>query len=225
MSRKHWTAIVIGVIAVGFIVLLLTVNNDNPTDATDTSVGDSLVQSPKPEQRTYREISHPTTNIDPEKRNRVEGIILHHTAEPTAERSMEILTSKERGVGTHVVIDYDGTRYIMCEPEVVTFHAGRSILNGKEGCNDFTVGIEFQGNTLEEPLTDDQIRSGIEYVMRLMSQYDIPIENIVTHEMVRTAYKQKYPNKKVSGKIDITPEEYQRFMFALKKEIRQKSGD
>jgi len=141
---------------------------------------------------------------------------LHHTAEPTVEKSLSILTSPAKKVGTHVVIDTDGTRYIMAEPTVATYHAGRSILNGREGCNHFTVGIEFQGNTLEAPLTEDQIASGIEYILPIMAKYNIPLENVVTHEMVRTAWMQRYPRKRCSGKVDITPEEYLRFMRALK---------
>lgn len=167
-------------------------------------------------QNHYKVISHPTPNYDHEKVNEVKGVILHHTAEPTAARSLEVLTSSSRGVGTHVVIDTDGTRYIMCEPTVVTYHAGKSVLNGRDGCNDFTVGIEFQGNTLEKPLTQDQINSAIEYLKPIIAKYNIPLSNIVTHEMVRQAYKRKYPNRKCAGKVDITQTEYHRFMEALK---------
>ena len=163
----------------------------------------------------YRVVSYPTPNFNPDSVNRVEGVVLHHTAEPTVERSLEVLTSPERGVSTHVVIDTDGTRYVMAEPEVVTYHAGLSILNGKERCNYFTVGIEFQGNTIERPLTEDQIESAVEYLLPIMAKYHIPLENVVTHEMVRVAYKKKYPKKKCYGKNDITPTEYRRVMAAL----------
>lgn len=167
-------------------------------------------------KKNYEEKSFPTPNYDKKRKNEVIGVILHHTAEPTVQRSLAVLTSSTRRVGTHVVIDTDGTRYIMAEPSVATFHAGRSILNGKEDCNYCTIGIEFQGNTLVTPLTDDQIASGIEYLIPIIAKYKIPLENIVTHEMVRNAYKQKYPNKRCSGKVDITPTEYYRFMKVLK---------
>ena len=160
----------------------------------------------------YKEISHPTPNVNQDKVNDVSGVILHHTAEPTIERSLGVLTSKQKGVGTHCVIDTDGTRYIMCPPTTVTFHAGKSILNGREWCNDFTIGIEFQGNTLEKPLTDDQIKSAIEYLIPIVRKYKIPTQNIVTHEMVRKAYMKRYPKKKCSGKVDIIQKEYKRFM-------------
>ena len=170
----------------------------------------------------YKEIPFPTPNIDASRKNAVEGVILHHTAEPTVEKSLEILTSLKKKVGTHCVINTDGTRYIMCDPEVVTYHAGFSVLNGKEGCNYFTIGIEFQGNTLEKPLTIDQIYSAIEYLKPIISKYKIPLKNIVTHEMVRKAYKNKYPKKRCSGKVDVTQVEYKRFMKYLKKEYDEK---
>ena len=49
----------------------------------------------------------------------------------------------------------------------------------------------------------------------ILSQYNIPLQNIVTHEMVRKAFKEKYPQKRCYAKVDIAQEEYQRFMEAL----------
>jgi N-acetyl-anhydromuramyl-L-alanine amidase AmpD len=170
----------------------------------------------------YKEISYPTPNIDASRKNTVEGVILHHTAEPTIEKSLGVLTSLTKRVGTHCVIDTDGTRYIMCQPEVVTYHAGFSILNGKEGCNYFTIGIEFQGNTLVSPLTQDQMKSAIEYLRPIIRKYNISYDNIVTHEMIRQEYKKKHPQKKCSGKVDITQTEYKRFMKLLKKVYEEK---
>ena len=192
-----------------------------PSDNENDQEIDTL--SSKTSEKFYKEISYPTPNTDASKKNTVEGVILHHTAEPTVERSLEILTSSTRKVGTHVVIDTDGTRYIMCKPDVVTYHAGFSVLNGKEGCNYFTVGIEFQGNTIEKPLTEDQINSAIEYLLPLIAKYKIKLNAIVTHEMVRNAYKKRYPQKRCSGKVDITQTEYTRFMKALKQKVNEKT--
>lgn len=174
-------------------------------------------------KRMFREVSYPTPNIDTLKTNDVQGVILHHTALPTAQRSLEELSVGVRGVGTHVVIDYDGTRYIMCKPTDVTFHAGKSILNGRERCNEFTVGIEFQGNTLAKPLTEEQKLSAIEFLKPLIKEYNIPIENIVTHEMVRNAYKKKYPKERVAGKVDITQAEYVKFMAQLRQSLEKEN--
>lgn len=205
--RKFFTAMLLAVPAVLVALAMQTTNVSCSENHQDDG--------------KYREVSHPTPNTDPEKVNEVRGVVLHHTAEPTIERSLGVLTSLTKKVGTHVVIDTDGTKYIMAQPEVVTFHAGLSVLNGREGCNDFCIGIEFQGNTLEKPLTQDQIESAIEYLKPIMAKYNIPLDNVVTHEMIRQAYKRKYPNKKCYGKVDITQKEYRRFMAALRAAVGQ----
>ena len=165
--------------------------------------------------KEYEEKRYPTPNVDKDRVNEVIGVVLHHTAEPTVEKSLAILSSPAKKVGTHVVIDTDGTRYVMADPNIPTYHAGYSILNGKEGCNYCTIGIEFQVNTLVSPLTNDQIASGIEYLLPIIDKYKISLDNIVTHEMVRNEYKKKYPHKNCSGKVDITQVEYLRFMREL----------
>ena len=176
-------------------------------------------EKPEPPERfqVFNEVQYPTPNYDSTRTNEILGVVLHHTAEPTVESALSILSSPEKKVGTHVVIDTDGTRYVMAEPSVVAYHAGSSVLNGRDSCNNFTIGIEFQGNTLVSPLTEEQIASGIEYLLPLIEKNKIPLGNIVTHEMVRTAYMKKYPEKRCSGKVDITPTEYHRFMDSLHK--------
>ncbi len=177
------------------------------------------------EKKQYDEIYYPTQNFDRGKINDVRGVILHHTALPTIQRSLEVLTLPVNKVGTHCLIDTDGTRYILCAPTVVTFHAGLSILNGRERCNEFTIGIEFQGNTVEKPLTDDQIQSAIDYLLPIIDQYQIPLDSIVTHEMVRANYMRQYPEKKCKDKCDITPPEYERVMKALRAAYQQHQED
>ncbi len=226
-----------------FIVVVATAcqKRNKEINNTEVTYGDSIVSVSKEKASTdnsiilvtdslsnelieehYEEISYPPPNIDASRKNTVEGVILHHTAEPTVQRSLDILTNSPRRVGTHCVIDTDGTRYIMCKPEVVTYHAGLSVLNGKEGCNNFTIGIEFQGNTLVAPLTEDQMKSAIEYLRPIIKKYNIPYSNVVTHEMIRQAYKKKHPQKRCSGKVDITQTEYKRFMKLLKKVYDEK---
>ena len=195
-------------------------DSDIQADTTTYKTENNDAQA-QPDKNKYKEISYPTPNYKRDCVNEVRGVILHHTAEPTIERSLAVLTSKEKGVGTHCVIDTDGTRYIMCDPTVVTYHAGYSYLDGREGCNNFTIGIEFQGNTLEKPLTKDQIKSAIEYLRPIIAKYDIPMSNIVSHEMIRNAYKKRHPQKRISGKVDITPTEYKRFMKQLKENLEK----
>ena len=163
---------------------------------------------------TYREVRYPTPNIGAGQ-NAVRGIVLHHTAAVNLESALRTLTDTTAQVSSHVVIDRDGTRYILAEPGQVTWHAGHSALHGRERCNDFMVGIEFQGNTESWPLTQRQLKSAIEYIRPLMARYSIPTENIVTHEMVRSEWMHLHPDSTVATKGDITQREYRRFMRQL----------
>jgi hypothetical protein len=68
---------------------------------------------------------------------------------------------------------------------------------------------------LVAPLTNEQIASAIEYLMPIIETYHIPLNHIVTHEMVRNAYRAQYPDKRCDIKVDITPHEYAHFMGTL----------
>lgn len=217
MIRRNTTALILTALLTTVSVSCNSANSNTP--AAPAASSEQQQQTTPDSLPKFREVSYPTPNFEKDKVNEVRGVILHHTAEPTVERSLYVLTKGPRQVGTHCVIDYDGTRYIMCEPTVVTYHAGPSYLDGQEGCNNFTIGIEFQGNTLEKPLTEEQILSAIEYLRPIIAKYNIPISNIVTHEMIRTAYKKRHPNSKCAGKVDITQKEYKRFMKYLNEHL------
>lgn len=152
-----------------------------------------------------------------EGKNEVKAIVLHHTASwGSGERVAQDLCRPKRGASCHVLIDTDGTRYVLANPEEIPFHAGFSKLGNRFRVNTFSIGIEFQGNTLERPLTDEQIESAIEYLRPIIKKYNIKAKNIVTHRMVRDAYMKAIPgNKKAYPKVDITPTEYDRVLNAL----------
>ena len=200
-KKKKWLLAVL-ILAVGAVVWLLV---------TLLNTGEEPVV-----KKTYREINYPTQNYDREKVNEVRGVVLHHTALPTIERSLEVLTLPVNKVSTHCLIDTDGTRYILCAPTVVAYHAGLSVLNGREKCNEFMIGVEFQGNTVETPLTEDQINSAVDYLVPIIKKYNIALDSIVTHEIVRLNYMEKFPNKNTKDKCDITAPEYERVMKALR---------
>lgn len=61
-----------------------------------------------------------------------------------------------------------------------------------------------------------------------MDKYKISIEYIVTHEKIRHDWIMKHPDlakeKKVAEKVDITQEEYKRFIDILKTHLKQRSA-
>lgn len=162
----------------------------------------------------------PTPNVG-KGTNSVEGVVLHHTSFDSAKKSVNTLTAiSPKGVSSHVVIGFDGSRYVLAKPTKVTWHAGRSRMNGKDYCNNFTIGVEFVGNTKKKPLTEAQISSAIEYLLPIIKQHDIPLGNITTHHAIRAAWNEKHPDKTAPDKPDITEKEYQRFMNRLKASMK-----
>lgn len=159
----------------------------------------------------YPEVPTPTPNIS-EGENQVCGVVLHHTASFDLKGAIYTLTSAQKEVSCHVLIDRDGTRYLLASPEQITWHAGKSSLHGMTGVNRFTVGIEFLGNTEEKPLTRRQIVSAIEYLQPIVLHYHIPDSNIVTHAMVRNEWIISQNDTLCPTKSDIVETEYLRFL-------------
>lgn len=98
------------------------------------------------------------------------------------------------GVSAHYGIDRNGDVYEWVPPHKQAWHAGRSIMNGRESCNRFTIGIELFSTG--EDFTQEQIISCIELTHNLPSGW------IHGHDEVRAAWNKKYPNKKSSVKKD-----------------------
>lgn len=169
-------------------------------------------------QNKYKEYYTQTPNVRTEKdesykkghslKNEQSAIILHHTGftEPDMKgvNSIFMTPGKE---SSHVVINFDGTRYRYANPDQVTFHAGESSHKGRGNVNDFGIGIEFQGDTNKKPLTDAQINSFVEYALPLIKAKKIKLSDITTHHKIA-------PGRKP----DITDSEYERIIKRLKKE-------
>lgn len=171
---------------------------------------------------SYRK-GHPLTN-------ELQGVVLHHTGfrEPDLNAVLKHLTDKNTEVSAHVVIGYNGNRVVLANPENVTFHAGASRFNNRNNVNDFMLGIEFQGNTTKKDLTDEQIKSAVEYLAPIIQKYRIPLSNIITHKQVRdnyNEYQRQKSEKEAPSKNDINFKNYQRIMEELLKTVYyQKEG-
>jgi AmpD protein len=73
-------------------------------------------------------------------------------------------------VSAHFLVDRDGrcTQYVPCE--LRAWHAGVSLWNGREKCNDFSVGIELEGTDFV-PFTDAQYESLAQLTQAIFGRY------------------------------------------------------
>lgn len=84
-------------------------------------------------------------------------------------------------VSAHCLINRQGeiTQYVNFNHRA--WHAGASVFEGREKCNDFSIGIELEGSN-EQPFTEAQYQSLIALTKLLMQHYpQISAERIVGH--------------------------------------------
>ena len=73
-------------------------------------------------------------------------------------------------VSAHLLIDRDGalTQYVPLDRRA--WHAGRSCFDGREACNDFSIGIELEGDD-DTPFTDAQYHRLAAVTGEIMDRY------------------------------------------------------
>ena len=113
-----------------------------------------------------------------------------------------------------MVIDRDGNRTVLSPVDMSPGHAGTAAMSvdGKirSRPNDYAIGVELVGNTNEEPFTEAQLQSLIEYAHPIIQQYNIPFEQIVTHQEATDLFDEiRRPQALEVGsrKIDIDPKQ------------------
>src|SRR5690606_18686960 len=81
-------------------------------------------------------------------------------------------------VSAHFVIRRDGevVQFVSCLRRA--WHAGRSSWSGRSACNDYSIGIEFEGAD-DSPYQPEQYRRGAELITALRETY--PIRGIAGH--------------------------------------------
>lgn len=99
---------------------------------------------------------------------------------------MEIAELK---VSSHFFIKRTGdiVQFVSCKDRA--WHAGVSSFNGREACNDFSIGIELEGADDIE-YTDEQYHSLSDLTKLLMNSYsEINIDRIVGHNQIAPSRK------------------------------------
>ena len=93
---------------------------------------------------------------------------------------------KDLKVSAHFLIKRNGEliQFVSCNDRA--WHAGESSYQGKENCNDFSIGIELEGDD-ETPFEDDQYIKLIELLGCLKKEYNI--KDIVGHSDIAPSRK------------------------------------
>jgi AmpD protein len=89
-------------------------------------------------------------------------------------------------VSAHYFIRRDGEIIQFVDPDRRAWHAGVSTWRGREGCNDFSIGIELEGCD-SQPFEAVQYRRLAELIRELAARY--PVEAVVGHSDVAPGRK------------------------------------
>lgn len=127
----------------------------------------------------------PSPNFDQRRPNLV---IIHHTSNATSAQALRTLTTPERKVSAHYLIDRDGSIVQLVSEADRAWHAGLSWWGGISDVNSASLGIELD-NTGDEPFAEVQIDALLALLADIRQRYPIPVANFIGHGDVAPARK------------------------------------
>ena len=134
---------------------------------------------------------------NPERKVRASTeLIVLHTTEAPARSSLNKLS--DRGEA-HFCITEEGSVYAIVDRDREAFHAGRSMWNGKEDVDKFSIGIECVGYH-DKPMSSVQLTAIRDLVKYLQKMYRIPDERVVCHSHVAYGSPNKWQKKRHRGR-------------------------
>jgi N-acetyl-anhydromuramyl-L-alanine amidase AmpD len=162
-------------------------SNSTSEPPTTPKAAVSKQKLPSAPAKSYPETRSKTPNVSP-RPIRPEAIVLHHSGGSYAGGVSWIKNSASR-VSYHVLVAQDGRRTVFARPDQRTWHAGKSEWRGRRDLNSWSVGASFAGDSYAEPLTEDAMASMAEYLLPIMREHDIPLENVTDHRTVSPGRK------------------------------------
>lgn len=134
---------------------------------------------------------------NPERKIRASTeLIVLHTTEAPARSSLNKLS--DRGEA-HFCVTEEGSVYAIVDRDRVAFHAGRSMWNGKEDVDNFSIGIECVGYH-DKAMPTAQLAAIRALVKELQAMYRIPDERVVCHSHVAYGSPNKWQKRKHRGR-------------------------
>ena len=134
---------------------------------------------------------------NPERRIRAKtDLIVLHTTEAPARSSLNKVS--DRGE-CHFCVTEEGSVYRIVDRDREAFHAGRSMWNGKEDVDKFSIGIECVGYH-DKPMSSVQLNAIRSLVKELQAMYGLPDHRVVCHSHVAYGAPNKWHRYKHRGR-------------------------
>lgn len=134
----------------------------------------------KPEPKYYQQTNKRTPNISTGRVIKPTHVILHHTSGAYA-GSVSWCSDPVSKVSYHCIIARNGKRTVLALPTQRTWHAGVSSWQDRKDVNSFSLGMAWEGDTYQTPLSEDALLSAVEYLLPILRENNIPLANILRH--------------------------------------------
>lgn len=138
--------------------------------------------------RYYPQTNRKTPNVSAGRVIKPTHIVLHHSSGAYA-GSVSWCMDPVSKVSYHCIIARNGKRTVLATPSQRTWHAGVSSWQGRKDANSFAIGLAWEGDTYQTPLSEDAILSAVEYLLPILDEYHTPLSNIIRHADVAPGRK------------------------------------
>ena len=136
-------------------------------------------------------------NFDKRDNKKISYIILHYTALPSIDESINFLCKAENKVSCHYIISQNGQIYNLVDEKNRAWHAGQSKWLAESDLNSASIGIEldFSPNHNNNNFSKLLINALIVLTRYLKKKYNIDKKNILGHSDI-APYRKIDPGKK-----------------------------
>jgi N-acetyl-anhydromuramyl-L-alanine amidase AmpD len=142
----------------------------------------------EPVSKYYQQTNKRTPNISAGRVIKPTHIVLHHTSGAYA-GSVSWCCDPVSKVSYHCIIARNGKRTTLALPTQRTWHAGVSQWQGRKDANSWSIGMAWEGDTYQTPLSEDALLSAVEYLLPILRENNIPLANILRHADVSPGRK------------------------------------
>jgi N-acetyl-anhydromuramyl-L-alanine amidase AmpD len=151
-----------------------------PEPAKSKPAGTPSSPTATPPVRYYPQSNRKTPNVSAGRVIKPTHIVLHHSSGAYA-GSVSWCMEPISKVSYHCIVARNGKRTVLATPSQRTWHAGVSSWQGRKDANNFAIGLAWEGDTYQTPLSEDAILSAVEYLLPILDEYHIPLSNIIRH--------------------------------------------
>ena len=123
-------------------------------------------------------------------------LLILHTTEAVSGSALRKLSDMGE---CHFCIDEAGRIYRVIDHRRVAFHAGRSMWNGKQEADKFSIGIEVCGNH-NKPLTSAQTKSLTDLIAEVKRIYKLSDNQVLAHSQVAYGAPNKWQPRDHRGR-------------------------